>query len=343
MQRCIELAKLGTGQVAPNPMVGAVLVHEDRIIAEGWHQQYGQAHAEVNCINAVKEEDRHLIPLSTLYVSLEPCAHFGKTPPCADRIIKEGVRHVVIGCRDPFKQVNGRGIEKLVAVGIHTETGILEHECINLNKRFFTFHLLKRPFIILKWAETADGFIAGEAGQERLLITNEYSNRLVHRWRSEEASILVGRHTAMNDDPQLTTRTWPGNSPTRIVIDRQLQLPSRLQLFSTGSRTIIFNEQVQEEKENLLYYKLDSSGNQLRQMLDILHELSIQSVIVEGGTHTLQSFIDAGLWDEARVICNEDMHIERGLPAPQLSQAIKTGEQSLQSDTIYYYKNDASR
>ncbi|MFI5128490.1 MAG: bifunctional diaminohydroxyphosphoribosylaminopyrimidine deaminase/5-amino-6-(5-phosphoribosylamino)uracil reductase RibD, partial [Chitinophagales bacterium] len=251
MYRCLELAKLGAGQVAPNPMVGAVLVHDDRIIGEGYHQKYGEAHAEVNCIGqAALSGLTDAISQSTLYVSLEPCSHFGKTPPCTDLIIKHKIPKVVIGCRDPFKEVNGKGIEKLIAAGIEVQQGVLEKECIDLNKRFLTFHTQHRPYIILKWAETADGFMAPPAPQggireesvrQRLLISNEYTNRLVHRWRSEEAAILVGTNTIENDDPELTTRLWPGHSPVRLIVDMNLRLPSSLKVFNGQEETIIFN------------------------------------------------------------------------------------------------------
>ena len=258
MHRCLELAGHGSGYVSPNPMVGAVLVHSGRIIGEGYHQRYGQAHAEVNCIDSVSETDRRLIGESTLYVSLEPCAHFGKTPPCTDLIIKHKIPKCVVGCRDPFKEVDGKGIEKLRAAGVHVEVGVLEKECKELNKRFFTFHTEHRPYIILKWAQTGDGFIAGplnpsaswrrtfeDSGetkviQERLLISNEYSNRLVHKWRSEEASILVGTNTALLDDPELTTRLWTGPSPVRIVLDMNLRLPSSLKMFNDTGQNYHF-------------------------------------------------------------------------------------------------------
>src|SRR5688572_28268213 len=232
MRRCLELAKSGCGNVAPNPMVGALLLHNDRVIGEGYHQKYGDAHAEVNCIDSVAESDKKLISSSLLYVSLEPCAHFGKTPPCADLIIQHKIPTVIIGCRDPFKEVDGKGIEKLKAAGVRTETGILEEDCKKLNKRFFSFHTKHRPYVILRWAQTADGFIAAtnhppgkrplkESAEkkERLHISNEYSNRLVHKWRSEEAAILIGTNTALLDDSELTTRLWPGRSPIRLILD----------------------------------------------------------------------------------------------------------------------------
>jgi diaminohydroxyphosphoribosylaminopyrimidine deaminase / 5-amino-6-(5-phosphoribosylamino)uracil reductase len=339
MYRCLELAKLGAGYVAPNPMVGAVLVYKDRIIGEGWHKEYGKAHAEVNCINAVKEENRKLIPLSTLYVSLEPCAHFGKTPPCADLIIANKIPNVVIGCRDPFEEVNGKGIEKLKAAGINVESGILEEECTLLNKRFFTFHTKKRPFVLLKWAQTNDGFIAGE-NSNRLLISNENTNRLVHKWRSEEAAIMVGTNTALHDDPSLTTRLWPGISPVRLVIDMNLRLPGSLTIFDGSIKTIVFNAVKQEEKPNLSFIKLDKEKQFVSQVMGALYKLKIQSVLVEGGAALLQTFIESGIWDEARVIVNGELSIGNGLPAPVLKNEQLITEEKISTDTIRYFKND---
>ncbi|MBP8114766.1 MAG: bifunctional diaminohydroxyphosphoribosylaminopyrimidine deaminase/5-amino-6-(5-phosphoribosylamino)uracil reductase RibD [Chitinophagaceae bacterium] len=343
MQRCLELAKKGAGFVAPNPMVGAVLVYEDRIIGEGWHQQYGEAHAEVNCINdammrlnAESGRKHNIIEKSTLYVSLEPCAHFGKTPPCADLIIQHKIPKVVIGSKDSFQEVNGKGIEKLKAAGVEVISEVLEDECKILNKRFFTFHEMKRPYVILKWAQTGDGKMAS-GNDDRLLISNEYSNRLVHQWRSEEASILIGTNTALLDDPELTNRLWEGNSPIRLVLDMNLRLPLHLKLFDKKVKTIVFNAVKQEEKENLIYYKIEKEANIVSQMLNALYQLNIQSVIVEGGAKLLQSFIDAGLWDEARVISNEELVINNGLSAPLLSDAIKTKEEKIVSDIIEYY------
>ncbi|MBO9572642.1 MAG: bifunctional diaminohydroxyphosphoribosylaminopyrimidine deaminase/5-amino-6-(5-phosphoribosylamino)uracil reductase RibD, partial [Chitinophagaceae bacterium] len=240
MRRCIELAQLAAGHVAPNPLVGAVLVHKDKIIGEGYHHVYGGPHAEVNCINSVPPESKHLISSSVLYVSVEPCAHYGKTPPCADLIIRSRIPAVVIGCRDPFKDVNGKGIEKLQAAGINVILDILEKECRELNKRFLTFHTLHRPYIILKWAQTADKKI-GNYGNNRLHITNDTTNRLVHKWRSEEAAIMVGTNTAAADNPQLTNRLWEGRSPTRIIIDYDLRLPHSLNVFDKSVKTIVFN------------------------------------------------------------------------------------------------------
>ncbi|MEI2739995.1 MAG: bifunctional diaminohydroxyphosphoribosylaminopyrimidine deaminase/5-amino-6-(5-phosphoribosylamino)uracil reductase RibD [Chitinophagaceae bacterium] len=339
IQRCLDLARLGAGLVAPNPMVGAVLVHEDRIIGEGWHQQYGKAHAEVNCLASVKEEDRKLITQSALYVSLEPCVHFGKTPPCTDLIIQHKIPKVVVGCRDPFKEVDGKGIEKLKAAGVEVvmSDAQTEHECKKLNKRFFTFHTQQRPYIILKWAQTANGKISSE-NNERLLISNEYTNRLAHQWRSEEAAILVGTNTALLDNPELTTRLWPGPSPTRLVIDMNLRLPGSLKVFSGEVKTVVFNSVKQEESRNLIYYKLDKDKDIVAQLIRALYQLKIQSVLVEGGVKLLQSFIDTGIWDEVRVISNMQLTSGNGLAAPLLPVAVKAGEQILSADKIEIYE-----
>lgn len=353
--RCLELAEHGAGYTAPNPMVGAVLVYKEKIIGEGYHQRYGEAHAEVNCINqAIQNGKKDLLKQSTLYVSLEPCAHFGKTPPCTALIINNQIPKVVIGCRDPNKEVNGKGIEKLNAAGIETEVGILEKECIEMNKRFFTFHLQHRPYIILKWAQTADGKIAlsimeanGEGFEknddeispfQRLRISNEYSNRLVHKWRSEEASILVGTNTALYDDPELNTRFWEGPSPIRLIVDMNLRLPSSLKIFNRQTRTIVFNTIKHEEESNLLYWQVTNDVNLVHQILNALYHLKIQSVLVEGGGRLLQSFIDEGIWDDARIIRNQQLKIGNGLPAPFLEKAEKNKEQKIFSDIIEYYK-----
>jgi diaminohydroxyphosphoribosylaminopyrimidine deaminase / 5-amino-6-(5-phosphoribosylamino)uracil reductase len=360
MDRCLQLAKLGAGHVAPNPMVGAVLVYEDRIVGEGYHQQYGEAHAEANAIHQAAGSSIHLvapsgmmdtIAQSTLYVSLEPCSHFGKTPPCADLIIKYKIPKVIIGCRDPFKEVDGKGIEKLRAAGIEVEVGVLENECKELNKRFFTFHTQHRPYIILKWAETKDGFIATspqtplqrrgvykDSDKQRLLISNEYSNRLVHKWRSEEAAILVGTNTVESDDPELTTRLCPGNSPVRLVVDMNLRLPASFKVFNRQVKTIIFNKIKHEEDESLLYYQVTEDVSLAHQIMKALYQLKIQSVIVEGGARLLQSFIDEEIWDEARIISNKQLTIGNGLPAPKLINALKIEEQNIFSDTIEIYK-----
>jgi len=349
MYRCLELAKLGAGNVAPNPMVGAVLVYKDRIIGEGYHQKYGEAHAEPNCIRqAVENGHRDLISQSTLYVSLEPCVHFGKTPPCADLIIRHNIPGVIIGCRDPFKEVNARlndevgqekGIEKLKNAGIEVDLGILEKECKALNKRFLGFHTQHRPYIILKWAQTLNGKIAGQ-GSDRLFITNEFTNRTVHKWRSEEASVLVGTNTALLDDPALTTRLWTGNNPVRLVVDMDLKLPSHLKIFDGRVKTIVFNKMKHEERGNLLFYHVAEDVILVHQITNALYQLKILSVIVEGGTKLLQSFIDEGIWDEARVITNEGLIINQGLDAPQLISASKMDEEKVFTDKVEFFRSN---
>lgn len=340
MQRCLQLAAMGAGKVAPNPMVGAVLVFEGRIIGEGYHQKFGEAHAEVNCINSVTKADKELIDKSTIYVSLEPCAHFGKTPPCADLIIKNKIPNVVIGCSDSFEEVAGKGIKRLKDAGINVTVGILEKECRELNRHFFTFHEKKRPYIILKWAQSSNGKI-GSAGSERILISNEFTNRLVHQWRAEEAAILVGTNTALKDNPALTTRLWSGNSPVRLVIDMDLKLPASLQLLDGTVKTIVFNANRHEENGMLSYYKIDKRKDTLPQILKVLYKLKIQSVIVEGGAFLLQSFINENLWDEARVVTNSSMEIAEGVNAPILQPQKTIKEENIQTDRIEYFKNDS--
>ena len=335
MQRCLQLAAMGAGAVAPNPMVGAVLIYNGRIIGEGYHQKYGEAHAEVNCINNVAEADKGLIANSTMYVSLEPCAHFGKTPPCADLIIKNKIPNVVIGCRDSFAAVDGKGIERLKAAGIHITLGILENECQELNKRFFTFHEKQRPYIILKWAQSSDGKI-GVHHSSNLKISNEFTDRLVHQWRTEEAAILVGTNTAGLDDPSLTARLWPGNDPLRLVIDLELKLPGHLKLFDGSTKTIVFNYCKQDATKTLVYHQLNRTKDILEQILSALYTMQVQSLIVEGGSKLLQSFIDAGLWDEARLITNSTLVIDAGLDAPVLKNNHLTATQIIKNDIIEF-------
>jgi diaminohydroxyphosphoribosylaminopyrimidine deaminase/5-amino-6-(5-phosphoribosylamino)uracil reductase len=338
MRRCIALALQGLGYTAPNPMVGAILVYNDRIIGEGYHAKYGQAHAEVNCISSVAEEDKQYIPSSVLYVSLEPCVHFGKTPPCADLIIQNRIPKVVIGCRDPFSEVNGRGIEKLADAGIEVIAGVLEQECMELNKRFFIFHTEHRPYVILKWAQTINGRI-GTGTIERLMITNPETNRKVHKWRSEEASVLVGTQTALLDDPSLDNRLWTGNSPVRLVLDLSLRLPQVLKIYNQQQRTVIFNLQSDEETGNLRYYRFQKETELIPQILSACYELQLQSILVEGGTRLIQSFIDTGSWDEIRVTTNDHMMVETGIEAPVLPPMECWYSEKIISDTIRYYKN----
>lgn len=340
MFRCIELARKGAGLVAPNPKVGAVLVQDDRIIGEGWHQRYGEAHAEVGAIGLATQSGlTNSTSNTTLYVSLEPCAHHGKTPPCADLIIRTGIPKVVIGCRDPFEAVNGKGIEKLRAAGIEVVEGVLEKECRELNKRFFTFHEKHRPYVILKWAQTADGFMAAEAGSPRLLITNEYSNRQVHQWRSEEAGILVGTNTALLDGPELTNRLWTGPSPVRLVLDMDLRLPGTLKLFNREQKTIIFNAIKMEEHPNLIYYRLEKNKSLISQFMETLYRLGIQSVLIEGGRRLLDSFIQAGAWDEARIFTNTKLKTGIGLAAPALTNSQLISRETFLTDELLTWKN----
>jgi diaminohydroxyphosphoribosylaminopyrimidine deaminase / 5-amino-6-(5-phosphoribosylamino)uracil reductase len=337
MFRCLELASLGRGHTAPNPMVGAVLVHGDRIIGEGWHQHFGKAHAEVNCIQSVNPADDSLIKESILYVSLEPCAHHGKTPPCTDLIIRKGIKKVVIGCLDPFVEVDGKGIEKLKTAGIDTVLGVLEAECKEMNKRFFAFHLEHRPYIILKWAQSADGRMA-HADRSRVFISNAYTNRLVHKWRSEESSILVGTNTALFDDPMLTTRLWKGPDPIRLVIDMDLRLPGSLKIFDRTSSTIVFNAIRHAEESGLLFYQVTRDVSVVQQVVHALYQLKIQSVMVEGGAALLQSFIDEETWDEARVISNSSLSILHGIPSPSLGDIQPTHQEKISTDSIRFFK-----
>jgi len=338
MQRCLHLAAIGVGQVAPNPMVGAVLVYAGRVIGEGYHQKYGEVHAEVNCINSVAEADKELIAESTMYVSLEPCAHFGKTPPCADLIIKNKIPHVVIGCKDSFAAVDGKGIERLEAAGINVIPGVLENECRELNKRFFTFHEKQRPYIILKWAQSSNGKIGADESSN-LKISNEFTDRLVHQWRTEEAAILVGTNTARLDDPSLTARLWPGNDPLRLVIDLELKLHGHLKLFDESVKTIVFNYNKQGATEKLVYHQLNKAENVLTQIMSALYGMQVQSVIIEGGSKLLQSFIDAGLWDEARVITNSTLVIQEGLDAPVLTNDQLVEIKKIKNDIIEFHKH----
>lgn len=330
MLRCLELAKNGLGKVAPNPMVGCVIVYNGKIISEGYHQEYGRAHAEVNAINSVK--DKSLLKQSTLYVSLEPCVHFGKTPPCANLIVEHNIPRVVVACVDTFSEVSGKGIEKLKQAGIEVKVGMLEKEALELNKRFFTFHNKKRPYIILKWAETTDGFIDVDRSFDKLRMTNTdnwitspLSKKLVHKWRSEEMGILIGTNTALNDNPQLNVREWKGKNPTRIVIDLNDRLPQHLHVFDKAILTIVFSSNKKSEDKNLVFVKINDVSRLIDEVLNELHRRNIQSVIVEGGAKLLQAFIDQNLWDEARVFVGKK-EFKSGLKAPALAGKIVSKE-----------------
>ena len=332
IRRCIELARNGLGTTYPNPLVGSVIVYDGKIIGEGWHKKSGESHAEVNAVKAVK--DKSLLKKATIYVSLEPCSHFGKTPPCCDLIIKNNIPNVVIGTVDPNVKVAGNGIKKLIEAGIHVTVGVLEEECNALNKRFFTFHKKKRPFIVLKWAESQDGFIAPTEKLEKkpVWITNQYSRQLVHKWRTEEQAILVGTQTAIDDNPKLNARDWSGKNPIRLVIDQNNRIEKNNHIFDNQAVTIVFSKSIDTiKKENTIFEILDFEKNIAEQIVQILYQHQIQSVIIEGGRQTLQTFIDANLWDEARVFVGS-IKFKEGTQAPTLAknqfkkQSIGTGE-----------------
>jgi diaminohydroxyphosphoribosylaminopyrimidine deaminase/5-amino-6-(5-phosphoribosylamino)uracil reductase len=334
MQRCIELARMGKGMVAPNPMVGAVIVCDDKIIGEGFHKRFGEPHAEVNAIASVK--DHSLFPQSTIYVSLEPCAHHGKTPPCADLLVQKGFKRVVIGCKDTHVKVGGKGIERLKKAGLEVEVGVLEKECRELNKRFFTFHEKQRPYVILKWAQSKDGFIDGpRLNNEKgiLWISSPETRSLVHKWRSEEQTILVGRKTVENDNPSLTVRDVYGNNPIRIIIDSQLKISGDVNIFSDEAPTIIFNRSRNEVKGSVEWIKIPEVNT--RYILEKLYERNILSVFVEGGSRTLQYFIFDNVWDEARVIVGEAVFGE-GTKAPSINK-VPAHSYKFSSDHIYHY------
>jgi diaminohydroxyphosphoribosylaminopyrimidine deaminase/5-amino-6-(5-phosphoribosylamino)uracil reductase len=327
MRRCLELAALGAGNVSPNPMVGAVIVHEGKIIGEGYHQQYGKAHAEVNAVNMVLNNHADLLKNATIYVSLEPCAHYGKTPPCADLIIKHKIPNVVVGCRDPFAQVDGKGIEKLMAAGVQVTAGVLEKECQWLNRRFFTRVQKQRPYVILKWAQTADGFFAPNDGRQHW-ITGPESRKLVHQWRALEDAILVGKNTVLADNPQLNTRYAEGKSPMRVVIDRRLELNKNLNIFDQSVDTLIFNDIKTDIDGKIKYIALEDFDRFVPQyILFQLYLQDIQSVIIEGGAYTLNSFIDADLWDEARIFTGPSA-LNHGIKAPVVSGDIASEQET---------------
>lgn len=319
MRRAIELAEKGIGSVSPNPLVGAVIVHQGQIIGEGYHQKYGEAHAEVNAVNSVL--DKSILSQATIYVTLEPCSHFGKTPPCADLLIKHQFKRVVIGSPDPFHLVNGTGINKLKAAGIEVYEGVLRKECDFMNRRFLTAQTLKRPYIILKWAETADGFIDAirtDDTREIRKISGPESHQLVHQWRSEEDAILVGWKTVLNDNPQLNVRLATGKDPIRIILDPHLQAPTNSKVFDQNQSTIVYNK-IKEEIRNNLHYKLIENYN-FAELFGSLHELKIQSILIEGGLYTLKTLIEQNYWDEIRRFKSHAI-FHQGVNAPQFKQS----------------------
>lgn len=319
MQRAIDLAKKGWPMVAPNPMVGCVIVHQEKVVATGYHQQYGQAHAEVNAIQALEKS----IPPNecVLYVTLEPCSHQGKTPPCVDLILSKGFKKVVIACKDPNPLVSGNGIKKLQDAGIEVAVGILEKEARQLNKRFITFFEKKRPYIFLKWAQTANGFISKTpvpANRESNRITGEEAQKKVHQLRAQVSAIMVGKNTVLADNPHLTTRLVAGKNPIRLMIDKNLEVPKQFNIYNNEAETIVFNQVKDAEENNILFVKLNFDQDLLAAVLVKMYELNIQTVLVEGGAKLLQSFLNKDLWDEALVYVNPQLTFEQGLNAPEL-------------------------
>lgn len=335
MQKALDLAKKGQGFVSPNPMVGCIIVHNDTIIGEGYHQKYGEAHAEVNAVNSV--ENKELIKGSTVYVTLEPCSHHGKTPPCADLLVKHLPKKVVVCNLDPNPLVAGRGMTKLENAGIKTVTGVLEETGKKINRRFFTFMTQNRPYIILKWAQTQDGFIARE-NYDSKWISCETSRKLVHQWRAEEDAIMVGTNTAHYDNPSLNIRFGiEGKNPTRIVLDKNLRLDHSLHLFDQKQSTICLNFHKDEQKENLHHLQIEETTDILEESLEKLYQQNIQSIIIEGGTELLKSFIQNNLWDEARVFIG-NKEFGSGISAPKLTQKSEISK-TIEEDLLHIYFN----
>ncbi len=332
MQRALQLAKNGLGSVSPNPMVGCVIVHNNKIIGEGWHQQFGEDHAEVNAINSIV--DNELLSEATVFVTLEPCSYVGKTPACSNLLVKSGVKKVVIATLDPNPKVSGNGIKTLKNAGIEVETGVLTNDSITLNKRFFINQLLNRPYIFLKWAQTKDGFIAHKNFDSKW-ISNEYSRQLVHQWRAEEDAILVGKNTAKYDNPSLTVRDWHGKDPTRVVLDRNLELSSKLNLFNGEVETLVYNLKENRKDKGVEFIKLEGHDF-LSELLKDVYQRGIGSIIIEGGSQVLAQFIALGLWDEARVFSSNQLFGE-GIKAPQLLEPSTKKEQIKEDELSYYY------
>ncbi len=339
MKHCLDLAVKGLGNVAPNPMVGCVIVCDGNIIGEGYHEKYGEAHAEVNAIRSVENKD--LLKKSTLYVNLEPCSHFGKTPPCVDLIIEHKIPFVVIGNVDTNSLVAGKGIKKLIEAGVDVKIGILEDECKKLNKRFFTYHEKKRPYIILKWAQSADGFIDIKRNEENkgkpIQISNSDSKKLLHLWRSQEQAIMIGTNTALLDNPHLTVRDVSGKNPLRISIDKWLRIPKHYNLFDKSTPTLIFTAVDEESQNNLEFVKIDFEQAIIPQVLNELYKRNIQSIIVEGGEQLLNSFINSNLWDAARVFIS-DKNLIKGVNAPILN-AEPVVRENISGDKLLFYLN----
>jgi diaminohydroxyphosphoribosylaminopyrimidine deaminase/5-amino-6-(5-phosphoribosylamino)uracil reductase len=334
MTRCLELARHGTGRVAPNPLVGAVIVLEDKILGEGYHQAYGGPHAEVNAIASVR--DKSLLSKCTIYVSLEPCAHHGKTPPCADLLAKHSFNRAVIGCTDSFSEVSGKGIERLKSAGIDVTLGVLESKCREINRHFFTFHEKKRPYILLKWAQTPNNLIDNSEGSSGTVswITAPETQVKVHGWRSQHQAILVGKNTVTEDNPSLTVRAVEGKNPIRIILDSNLSLDTSVTAMNNEAPTIVFNQVKSVVLETIKFIKVEKMN--VQSILDAIYEEGIQSVLVEGGSATIQSFIDTGLWDETRIITGQQKFIS-GTSAPTLSGEIYKQEVFFKDQINYYW------
>ena len=341
IKRCIQIAKNGLGSTAPNPMVGCVIVVDNTIIGEGFTSPYGGNHAEVNAINSVKNKE--LLKKATLYVTLEPCSHYGKTPPCSDLIIEYQIPKVVIGTIDIHSKVAGKGIEKLRLAGCDVKVGVLENECKIHHKRFFTFHSNKRPYIILKWAETLDGFIAPKSKDEKkpVWITNDLSRQLVHKWRAEEQAILVGTNTVLEDNPSLTVRDWTGKNPIRVVLDQHLRLDKDSTIFDASAETIVITSEMKAGslKTEVKFATIDwkNKANITEEICNVLHQSHITSIIIEGGRQTLQTFIDANLWDEARVFTG-NINFAEGVKAAKISAKL-ISETQISDDILRIYTN----
>jgi len=320
IKRCLQLAANGRATCAPNPMVGAVVVHQGLIIGEGWHHKAGELHAEPNAIRSVKNPE--LLKTSTLYVNLEPCSHYGKTPPCVDLIIAKKIPRVVVGCLDPFPQVCGRGVSKLRAAGIDVAVGVEEAACLELNRHFIRFHRKKRPYIILKWAQTADGFLdfsrISSDRKQPLKISTPFTQMLVHKLRTESDVVLVGTNTAILDNPALTVRSWTGKSPVRAVLDRQMVLPKDSVLLNGRNPTIVYTSKADKEEGNISWVHIDFNENVINQILQDLYSRNLQTLLVEGGASTFASFLRMGLWDEIHTETSSQ-RIGHGISAPDLS------------------------
>ncbi|NJB70539.1 diaminohydroxyphosphoribosylaminopyrimidine deaminase/5-amino-6-(5-phosphoribosylamino)uracil reductase [Saonia flava] len=341
ISRCIQLGKNGLGNTAPNPMVGSVIVYNNKIIGEGYTSPYGGNHAEVNAINSVASKE--LLKESTLYVTLEPCSHHGKTPPCADLIVKNKIPRVVIGITDPHKKVAGKGIERLKGSGCKVTIGVLEKECREHHKRFLTFQKKKRPYIILKWAETSDGYIAPKQDKrknkpEPYWITNKHSRQLVHKWRSEEQSILVGTTTVLEDNPKLNIRSWTGKNPIRVVLDRNLKINGKYHVLDKSTKTIFITSKEKTSSDNLIYETINFIDKVPQQICDILSKHQFTSILIEGGAKTIQAFIESDLWDEARVFVG-DVSFDSGIKAPSVVKK-QVKSIAILEDTLNIYSND---